>query len=531
MTNMRFADLLGIALSALVQQKVRTLIAMMGVVIPTIALVLCISLGWGFEAEVMRQLNRGAMTRQIAVWPGSGVREETIPKEELEVTGPMSYAKRQRIRRAIVHRWPERGRGAQLTPERVRQIARLDHVRSVVPFIRQRVDVRMKGQLPRTVHSFAASADNLHFHNRLVAGDYFSSDSEEGVLVSEYLLYRWKITDDDAVDRVVGRKIRLTYRPQRPTPRVLLDLIDTHLDLPASQKEALKKAVRGLPGGTRPAVPAWTQAQLSALLAAGPGGPLPVVTALRLGREEPAVHSVELPIVGVIREFMEDKDSADVFEMGEGSRSRDADVFLPARTAEKLFVRTSPSPALGYPGVTVTVDSERNIKEVAHNIHRMGLSEYSLLEYVEGLRTYVVLMTFVTAFLAAIALLVAALGIINTMLMTVLERTHEIGVMKAVGACDRHIQMIFLVEGALIGLIGGGLGLFLGWVLSLPGDSVVRWLLQDKALPTLKHSLFVFPWWLTLGAPTFAGLVTTLAAVYPAHRATRINPITALRHE
>jgi putative ABC transport system permease protein len=528
---MRFTDLLGIALSALVQQKVRTLLTMTGVVIGTFALVVCVSLGWGFEAEVMRQLNRGALTRQIAVWPGSGVREETIPKEKLRVTGPMSYAKRQRIRRAIIHRWRKRGRGAQLTPERVQQIARLDHVRSVVPFIQQGVEVQMKGESPLTVLSFAASADNLHFRNRLVAGDYFTSDSERGVLVSEYLLYHWNIIDDDDVDSVVGRKIRLTYRPQRPTPRVLLDLIDTHLDLPASQKEALKKAVRGLPGGTRPAIPVPMRAQLGAFLAAGPGGPLPVLTALHLGREDPAAFSVEFTIVGVIREFIEDIDSNDVFEMGEGTRSRDADVFLPARTAEELFARTSPSPDLGYPGVTVTVDSEKNMKEVAHQIHSMGLHEYSILEYVEGLRTFVVLMRFVTAFLAAIALLVAALGIINTMLMTVLERTHEIGVMKAVGARDRHIQMIFLAEGALIGLIGGGLGLFLGWVISLPGESVVRWLLQDQVLPTLTHSLFVFPWWLTLGAPTFAGLVTTLAAVYPAHRATRINPITALRHE
>jgi putative ABC transport system permease protein len=103
--------------------------------------------------------------------------------------------------------------------------------------------------------------------------------------------------------------------------------------------------------------------------------------------------------------------------------------------------------------------------------------------------------------------------------------------MKAVGARDHHIQMIFLLEGALIGRIGGSLGVLLGWLASIPGDSVARALLQDQALPTLGHTLFVFPLWLTLGTPAFACLVTTLAAVYPARRATRVNPITALRHE
>jgi putative ABC transport system permease protein len=139
--------------------------------------------------------------------------------------------------------------------------------------------------------------------------------------------------------------------------------------------------------------------------------------------------------------------------------------------------------------------------------------------------------TFVTAFLAAVALLVAALGITNTMVMSVLERTREIGVMKAVGARDHHIQAIFLLEGALIGAIGGSLGVLLGWLASIPGDSVAHALLQDQALPTLRHTLFAFPLWLTLGTPAFASLVTTLAAVYPAYRATRVNPIAALRHE
>ena len=67
--------------------------------------------------------------------------------------------------------------------------------------------------------------------------------------------------------------------------------------------------------------------------------------------------------------------------------------------------------------------------------------------------------------------------------------------------------------------------------MSFPGDSIVRSILEDKSLPPINGTLFDFPLWLTLGVPLFAGLVTTLAAVYPAWRATRVNPILALRHE
>jgi predicted ABC-type transport system involved in lysophospholipase L1 biosynthesis ATPase subunit len=133
--------------------------------------------------------------------------------------------------------------------------------------------------------------------------------------------------------------------------------------------------------------------------------------------------------------------------------------------------------------------------------------------------------------IAVIALVVAALGITNTMLIGVLERTREIGILKAVGARDGSIVRMFLVEGALVGLVGGLLGLLLSWLAAVPGDARVRSMVNRQLTLKLEDSLFAFPWWLAAGAPLFATLVTTLAAVLPARRAARINPVEALRHE
>ncbi len=112
------------------------------------------------------------------------------------------------------------------------------------------------------------------------------------------------------------------------------------------------------------------------------------------------------------------------------------------------------------------------------------------------------------------------------MLMGVLERTREIGVMKAVGARDRHIQVVFLVEGAVIGLLGGSLGVVL-----TSGDAIARSIIekQTKAPPTA--SVFVYPLIVTLGVPALVCAITTLAAVVPARRAVRVDPVVALRHE
>jgi putative ABC transport system permease protein len=120
----------------------------------------------------------------------------------------------------------------------------------------------------------------------------------------------------------------------------------------------------------------------------------------------------------------------------------------------------------------------------------------------------------------------------NTMFTAVLERVKEIGVMKAVGAKDRHILAVFLMEGVLIGLVGGWLGVLVGYLVSFPGDSYALRLIheQDPNMPQ-PETVFRYPWWLVLGAPAFAVVVTTLAGILPARRAARVEPVVALRAE
>jgi putative ABC transport system permease protein len=120
----------------------------------------------------------------------------------------------------------------------------------------------------------------------------------------------------------------------------------------------------------------------------------------------------------------------------------------------------------------------------------------------------------------------------NTMFTAVLERTKEIGVMKAVGAKDRHILAMFLAEGALIGLVGGWLGVLIGWGVSFPGDNVALRLIREQE-PNMPppETVFRYPLWLVFGAPAFAVVVTTLAGILPARRAARVEPVVALRAE
>jgi putative ABC transport system permease protein len=131
--------------------------------------------------------------------------------------------------------------------------------------------------------------------------------------------------------------------------------------------------------------------------------------------------------------------------------------------------------------------------------------------------------------IGAIALIVAGLGIINTMVMSILERTREIGIMKAIGGSENEIKMIFFVEAAVIGFIGAIFGLILGWIVT----KIATFVMNIQFLPSGEDpiNLFYFPVWLILGAIAFSLLISLAAALYPATRAARIDPVKALRHD
>jgi putative ABC transport system permease protein len=564
-----------LALSALWQQKVRTVLTIAGVTVGTFALAVTLSLGLGFQAEVNRQLHRGDQLRQVWVFPNSKVREEDVPKEQLAIAGDMSEEKRERLRKAVLRRWPRSKKKSPpvlLTEQRVAQIRDLAHVEAVEPIIYEACDVH-RGDRHQVVNTCAANLNNDDLRDRLVAGSFLASSDGRSVMVGEYLLYQWGIVSDADVEAVVGQKLRLVFpgrdRPGSSALRGVLSL--TEDVLPPEESQALEKAVKmlravrqeitlterekdladkafermlknapRLPLGQNAEESAAIEKALKQLAAARKAWTLSAAEksaldrALRryLGEPSPAAKPTfdeELTITGVLREYTDDDENLGI---PFGASTRNVDLFLPARTAEEMQRRGSQLDDNGFTGICVTVDSEDNVKEVAEQIKATGLREFSLAEFVERLRASMTLSTFLTSFLAGVAVLVASLGITNTMFMTVLERTREIGVMKAVGARDRHIQMIFLVEGALLGVIGGGLGMLGGWLASFPGDSIARSLLEKYSLLNhLRSTLFLYPWWLLLGVPFFAGVVTTLAAVLPARRAARVNPITALRHE
>ena len=185
---------------------------------------------------------------------------------------------------------------------------------------------------------------------------------------------------------------------------------------------------------------------------------------------------------------------------------------------------------IGYGTAVVRVTDPVVLTEVRDRINALGFGSFSIVDQLEQLRTVFLIMNSALGLLGGISLLVASFGIANTMIMSILERTREIGIMKAIGAEDREIKLIFFVEAGVIGLTGGILGVLLAWgIEGIANRLAYRFVLQPQGASYIDF--FALPAYLWLGAILFAVLVSILAALYPAARAARIDPVKALRHD
>jgi putative ABC transport system permease protein len=209
-------------------------------------------------------------------------------------------------------------------------------------------------------------------------------------------------------------------------------------------------------------------------------------------------------------------------------------IYVPFQTAfeqQKKLLEKFPMAAMfrGFTGSTVRLQNSRDLDRVEKAIGDMGFRTISIASAISQLRKVFLVVDLILAFVSSIGLTVACLGITNTMVMAVMERTREIGVMKAVGAEDSDIRRLFLAESAVIGALGGVLGLLFAWLLGLLINAAANVYFRNQGFQS--ETLFIIPFWLIAASMAFSIVVSIGAGLYPANRAARIDPTKALRHD
>ncbi|OLC91315.1 MAG: hypothetical protein AUH86_20815 [Acidobacteria bacterium 13_1_40CM_4_58_4] len=359
------------------------------------------------------------------------------------------------------------------------EISRLPNVVEVYPQVRFYTEVRYDGKPFATMVAGMPESSKASGAFDAMQGSFFSSPAaNEAILQSEFAK---ELNPQPA--SLIGKEIVLRYAERQGLPP---NPADSHAS-PSSSPDSL-------PGGFS-VVP----------------------------------KDMGLRIVGVV-----DTEPASGFGgYGNGRLLIPLQVAVTLRAAQvndlRDIVRGAASAKPTYASLTVRAKGPSNVEALEASIKNMGFGAFSLLDASKSLRIFFSVFDLLLGIFGSLALAVATLGIINTLVMAILERRREIGVLKALGAADRDVKQLFFIEAGIMGLLGGILGAFLGWLIGRALTFGTNLYLHRQNLPGVDISSV--PWWLGLGAIAFAILVSLAAGLYPASRAARLDPVQALRYE
>src|SRR5262245_17467369 len=468
---MTFRDTASLALRNLGQAKLRTSLTTLGVSIGIASLAGMVSLGVGLQDQFVGRFTRSGMFDAITVLAGGDL-PGPLAGGGRGRGGPVPFGRRGRAAGA-----PEAGNGRDVNDAALAELAALTDVRTVYPNVRGPVEVKFRGasEFAQAVGISMVLRGEGAFQS-IPYGRFFSSDTEDACMLS---LDYAKRMDADNPGGLVGQTLTLNYA-------------------------IAKRGDAGAPSG---------------------GIPIPGAGGLNVQRGE-----FQCQIVGIVER------ETGPFAAGGGGA---AGLMLPLGKARAMyegspaaaaaFLRDPSRKSVTYPSAVVRVAAARSTQDVEDQIKKMGFSAFSLNDALQGAKRAFIILDIVLSLIGSIALAVSSLGIVNTMVMSILERTREIGIMKAIGGSDGDIRRIFLIEASAIGLFGGVSGVVLGWLVGrIINFGANVYIQQQGGTP---GNLFSLPFWLIGGAIAFSISISLIAGSYPAARAARLDPIRALRHD
>jgi putative ABC transport system permease protein len=468
---MTAADTVQLALRNLRQSKLRTGLTTLGVSIGVASLAGMVSLGVGLQDQVVGRFMQTGLFDSITVMPATALGERGFAARGLGLGGPGGGRGGLRGRSAASGPSASSARPA-LDDKALGDLAALDQVTAVYPNIRVPVQLTYhnKSQQAFAMGVPLSSRGDGAFQN-LPYGAFFSSETDDACLLS--LDFAKGLADGEPKD-LVGQQVTLTYATAapaaaRPDPS----------DLAALARQVEQKTATFTIAGIVEREPGFG-------LGGGPTGGL------------------MLPL------------------------AKARQIYADIVTGAQSFLRDAAA-AKNYQSLTVRVKQARSTQDVEERIKAMGFVAFSVNDALQGAKRAFILLDIVLSLIGSIALAVSSLGIVNTMVMSILERTREIGIMKAIGASDGDVRRIFLIEASGIGLAGGLAGIALGWLVGRAINLGANVYIQSQG--GTPATLFSLPFWLIGGAIGFSIVVSLLAGSYPAARAARLDPIQALRHD
>lgn len=497
---MSFIDILHLALRNLRQAKLRAILTTMGVIVGVAVIVTMVSFGLGLQQNMLSRFRALDLFNEVRVF-GKNVFSMAV----VGVNPKSGRDENPSDRRGPAFR-PDKAPTRILDDAALAEIAKIPGVAYVEPDIGFTTYVRANGRvLPLSVNGVSVPNASSRFKDFLAGQMLSRPDADEAVVGEVFTETFGYAKPEDAV----GQTIEFLAPAQEKQNR------DSGQQQSETEADEAGMNFFGIPlevdreGAELNSVVAHTF-RISGVLApqvkegAGQGG--------RIGLMSGASIYIPLP-------------AARQWTINHRNPMSEVALAL-ARQSGQL----KESEIEGYFSAVVRVNDPVALTEVRKRLTELGFGSFSIVDEIDQIRTVFLILDSVLGLLGGISLLVASFGIANTMIMSILERTREIGIMKAIGAEDREIKLIFFVEAAMIGLTGGIVGTLLAWgVDGIANRLAYRFVLKPQGGSFIDF--FSLPPWLSAGAILFALAISILAALYPAARAARIDPVRALRHD
>ncbi len=468
---MKIADLTELALRNLRESVLRNSLTTLGISVGVASLVAMISLGIGLQQLVSRRLVKSGLFDTVIV---TSRRDLRGAGREDDRNGPTPAESR-------------------ILDEAARQeIERLPNVLEANPDIRFITELRYDDKPHLTMISALPSSAKSSDAFDGMQGSFFSSDTAAEVILQKSF-----------AEELLGKA------PARGIDEAKV----ADLAKPLLGKELIMRYQQ------RASAPATTSPADSAANSSDSG--------ISAAAYSVVLREQKLTIVGVA--------DLDPESMRGPTRAK---VFLPLRLAESLHVMqtsdlreisraTSDQPV--YSAISARVKNPSQVQSVEDAIKKMGFTTFSLLDASQSLRSVFRVLDLFLLIFGSLALAVASIGIVNTLVMAILERRREIGIMKAIGASDGDVKKLFFAEAGAMGILGGVAGVALGWAIGRIINFATNIYLRRESIA--PDNFWSVPWWLVALAIGFSFLVSLISGLYPASRAAKLDPVQALRYE
>ena len=470
---MKLPDLTELALRNLRESVLRNSLTTIGISVGVASLVAMLSLGIGLQQLASRRLMKSGLFDTVVVTSRRDLRN--FGREE-ERNGPAPAESR-------ILDEPTR-----------REIERLPNVLEAYPDIRFITELRYEDKPHLTMVAALPPSAQSNDAFEAVQGHFFSSDTApEAILQKAFAEELLGKTPKTGVDEtkvaelaapLLGKELTMRYAEREAGPTAPSKSANDNSKAPADQSLA--------------------------------GAAYSVIS-----REQ------KLKIVGVA--------DLDPESMRGPTRAR---VFLPLKLAESLHVmqptdlreisRAATDEPV-YSSVSVRVKNPSQIQTVEDAVKKMGFNTFSILDASKSIQQFFKVLDVFLGIFGSLALAVAFIGIVNTLVMAILERRREIGIMKAIGASDGDVKRLFFAEAGAMGILGGIVGVALGWAIGQVINLGTNIYLKSQSFP--PEHFWSVPLWLVAFAIVFSFFVSLAAGLYPAGRAARLDPVQALRYE